>query len=159
MTGSTERQEMVEKVRQLPAAVEAAVEGLDDRQLDTAPGAGEWSIRQVVHHLADSHMNLFIRMKLTLTEERPTLRPYDQERWAELPDTTSLPISASLQLLKGLHQRAVGLLEAVPEDGWQRSAFHPEVGEVNLTQLLATLAGHGENHLRQMAKIRAANGW
>jgi len=153
------RQAMLARLQQLPDAAEAAVRGLSDTQLDTPCGEGEWTVRQVVHHLADAHMNGFIRMKLILTEEQPTLKPYDQDEWAKLRDSAELPIRAALSILAGLHERWSGLLEALPEWSWRRSATHPETGIVTLDDLLVTYARHGEAHLRQITGLRAAKGW
>jgi hypothetical protein len=150
---------MLARLRQLPAAAEAAVHGLNDAHLDTPCGEGEWTVRQVVHHLADAHMNGFIRMKLILTEEQPTLKPYDQDAWARLCDSTELPVRAALSILAGLHERWSGLLESVPESSWRRSATHPESGPVTLDGLLVTYARHGETHVRQITGLRAAKGW
>ncbi len=150
---------MVARIREFPARLESAVGGLSEVQMDEPGGDGEWSVRQVVHHLADAHMNGFIRMKLVLTEEKPILKPYDQERWAELPDTTRVPIDPSLEILRGLHERWSSLLEGLPESAWQRSGVHLEAGLLTLDSLLSTFVGHGENHLQQIAQIRAAIRW
>jgi DinB superfamily len=159
MLASTERQDMIAKIQRLPADLEVAVKGLHKRQLDTPYREGGWTVRQVIHHLADSHLNGFVRMKLILTEERPTLKPYDQNAWAETVDVTQTPILSSLAILKGLHARWSALLEGLPEASFQRAAFHPEIGEVTLDDLLAIHARHGENHLAQIAGLRAAQGW
>ncbi len=159
MSTASERQALIASIQDLPSEVEAAVKGLGDAQLDTPGGEGEWTIRQVVHHLADSHMNGFVRMKLTLTEVRPTLKPYDQEEWARLPDSTDAPIEDSLSILRGLHERWTDLLESVAEGDWHRTAIHPEVGEVTLDDLLRTFANHGDNHVEQILRIRSSQGW
>jgi hypothetical protein len=159
MLTTAERQDMVAKIRELPAAIEAAVQDLNDVQLNTPYREAGWTVRQVVHHLADSHLNGFVRMKLILTEERPTLKPYDQDAWASTPDATAMPIQSSVALLRGLHERLSVLLESLPESSFGRSAVHPEVGEVTLDDWLATLARHGENHLAQITTLRAAKGW
>jgi hypothetical protein len=159
MLTTAERQDMIAKIQGLPAAVEAAVQDLTDVQLNTPYREGGWTVRQVVHHLADSHLNGFIRMKLILTEERPTLKPYDQNAWANTPDAAAMPIQGSLAILRGLHERLRVLLENLPESSFGRSAVHPEVGEVTLDDWLATLAHHGEKHLAQISNLRAAKGW
>ena len=105
MLTAAERLEKIATVRKLPSSIEAAVKGLSDRQLDTPYRSGGWTVRQVVHHLADSHLNAFTRMKLILTEDKPTLKPYDQNEWAKLIDTKQAPIESSLAILKGLHAR------------------------------------------------------
>jgi hypothetical protein len=113
----------------------------------------------VVHHLADSHLNAFIRMKLIVTEEKPTLKPYDQNAWAALSDTTQMPVGASLEILRGLHGRWCTLLESVPESAWSRLAFHPERGELTLESQVNTYAGHGDKHVEHIMSLRRARGW
>ena len=154
-----ERHDLMAKMRRLPAAVEAAAKDLTDARLNTPYREGGWTVRQVVHHLADSHLNGFVRMKLMLTEAGPVLKPYDQDAWATLSDTAAMPIESSLLILRGLHERWVALLESLPEASWQRSALHPEVGVVTLADLLADYARHGEQHVEQVMKLRAAQGW
>ena len=159
MLTATERHDLIAKLRGLPAAVETAVKDLTDAQLKTPYREGGWTAGQVVHHLADSHLNGFVRMKLMLTEVGPVLKPYDQDAWAKLSDTAAMPIESSLLILRGLHERWVALLENLPEASWKRSAFHPEVGVVTLADLLADYARHGEQHLEQLTRLRAAQGW
>jgi hypothetical protein len=159
MLTSTERQNMMRKIQRLPGDLEMAVEGLHERQLDTPYRQGGWTIRQVVHHLADSHLNGFVRMKLLLTEDRPTLKPYDQNTWAQTVDVTQTPILSSLAILKGLHARWSVLLGSLPEASFQRAAYHPEIGEVTLDDLLVIHARHGDNHLAQIAALRTEKGW
>jgi len=156
---AAERREKIGKIRDLPDAVEAAVKGLSDQQLDTPYREGGWSIRQVVHHLADSHMNAFVRMKLMVTENRPTLKPYDQDAWAGLPDSSRLPVQSSLAIIRGLHERWAALLEDLPERDWTRTALHPERGEVTMEGTLSTYAGHGANHVRQITGLRQEKSW
>src|SRR5207249_1757028 len=122
MLTTTERHQMIAKIRGLPAAVEAAVRGLSEKQLDTPYREGGWTVRQVVHHLADSHMNAFVRAKLMLTEEKPTLKPYDQEKWALLKDTIGTPVQSSLSILRGVHDRWTLLFETLAESSWTRQA-------------------------------------
>jgi DinB superfamily len=159
MLTSAEGQDMMGKIQRLPGGLEVAVKGLNEKQLDTPYREGGWTIRQVVHHLADSHLNGFVRMKLILTEERPTLKPYDQNTWAQTVDVTQTPILSSLAILKGLHARWSALLESLPEASFQRVAYHPEIGEVTLDDLLAIHAGHGDSHLAQIAALRTERGW
>ena len=137
----------------------AAVQELTGPQLDTPYRDGGWTVRQVVHHLADSHLNAFIRMKLILTEDRPRLKAYDQERWAETADVVGMSIESSIEILGGLHERWAALLEQIPEGAWMRAAIHPESGEVTLEGLLALYAHHGENHVGQILQLRATRGW
>src|SRR5262249_52033501 len=132
MSSVEERQRRITMIADLPSQVESEVTGLNDQQLDTPYREGGWTVRQVVHHLADSHMNAFIRMKLALTEDHPTLRPYDQDEWAKLPDTSKIPVASSLTILKGLHSRWTDLLKGVEESQWRRGTFHPDNGEMSL---------------------------
>lgn len=155
---TTERKEKIARIRKLPSILMEALRGLRDDQLDTPYRKGGWTVRQVVHHLADSHMNAMIRMKLTLTEEKPPLKGYEQDKWAELPDT-KLPIEHSMMILKGLHDRWTSLLEQVAEKDWSRSGIHSESGNVTLDDLLSTYAKHGEDHVRQITGLRAERGW
>jgi DinB family protein len=154
-----ERQDMITVIRRLPADLEVAVKELNEQQLDMPYREGGWTVRQVIHHLADAHMNGFIRIKLMLTEDRPTLKPYDQETWARTVDATQMPIANSLAILQGLHNRLSALLESLPETNFHRSAVHPEIGEVTLGNWVATLARHGKNHLAQINGLRAVRGW
>lgn len=154
-----ERRTKIAQIRALPATLERAVKGLNDTQLDTPYRDGGWTVRQVVHHLADAHMNAFIRMKLILTEEKPTLKPYQQNAWATLPDTTNMPIGVSMEILRGLHDRWSMLLEKVPDHAWARSALHPERGELTLESQLNTYAGHGEKHVEHILSLRRARAW
>ena len=147
---------MVEKIRTLPAQLEAAVRDLTSEQLTTHYLANEWTVAQNVHHVADSHMNSFIRTKLILTEDHPALKPYNQDRWAVRADADHTALEMSLQLLKGLHARWVLLLESLSEDEWLRSGVHPEIGEVTLEDQLRIYSAHGEGHIAQINKTLAA---
>lgn len=148
----------IEAIAALPDALEAAVAGLNDAQLDTPYRAGGWTVRQVVHHVADSHMNAYIRCRLTLTEVHPTLRPYDQDAWAELVDYR-LPIEVSLTLIRALHTRWVTLWRSVGEEDWPRTAFHPDHGTLTLQDLASSYAAHGRTHVEQIEGLRAQMGW
>ena len=150
---------MISEIETLPSQLEEAVRGLDDSQLDTPYRAGGWTVRQVVHHVADSHMNAFIRMKLILTEENPTLKPYDQDRWAAQADVSGVPVERSLEIVRGLHARWVLLLRAAGEAAWQRPAHHPERGKVTLEDMLKTYSGHGRKHVGHITSLRRARGW
>jgi hypothetical protein len=158
VTEKNDRREKITRIRALPGAVEAAIRGLNEAQLDTPYRDGGWTVRQVVHHLADSHANAIIRMKLIMTENTPTLKPYDQDEWAKLKDTT-LPVEPSLSILKGLHERWACLLESISPEMWSRSAHHPESGKVSLDDLLNTYSRHGENHVRQITDLRKSKRW
>lgn len=159
MTTAAERIERISAIRNLPHIVESAIQGLNDEQLDTPYRDGGWTVRQVVHHIADSHINAFIRMKLTLTEDHPTVKPYDQDAWAKLADTSRLPLDSSLSILQGLHQRWGVLLESIPDLDWGRTAFHPENGEMTLDDFLKLYAWHGAHHVEQITGLRKGRGW
>lgn len=159
MVTMAERKEMIARLKQLPTLLEAATRGLDDQRLDTPYGAGKWTPRQVVHHLADSHMNAFIRLKLVLTEDEPMFRPYNQDEWAMTADSIGMPIDTSLAIVRGLHARWSALLEQLPESSWQRGGMHPERGKMTLDDLLKLYAGHGEKHVGHITGLRAARGW
>src|SRR5215213_4831247 len=156
MLTEVQRRELIEKIRELPARLRERVSGLTDAQLTTHFQAGEWTVAQNVHHLADSHMNSFIRIRLILTEERPTLKPYDQDRWATLADSGTTALEESLSLLDGLHARWVRLFESLDEPAWQRSGLHPENGEVTLEDILRIYAMHGQGHIDQIGRALAA---
>jgi len=154
VTTAAERREKIAQIRELPARVEQAVAGLSEQRLTVAP-EGEWSIRQLVHHLADAHLNAFLRTKLILTEEKPILKPFDQDSWVKLPDTTDLPVQPSLEILRGVHHRWSSLLESLPEDAWGRVGIHLEAGVLAIDDVLNTYSKHGEDHLRQIERIKA----
>ena len=158
MLSTKERTERIASIQNLPASLDNAIRQLNDAQLDTPYREGGWTVRQVVHHVADSHMNAYVRMKLMLTEEHPPLKGYVQEAWAELPDA-SLPIAHSTAILKGLHARWSHMLERVPEAAWSRTGLHSENGEMTLEGLLTIYSDHGENHVKQITDLRAAKGW
>ncbi len=151
-----ERQWFIDKIQQLPAQIEALVDGLSAQQLTTHFLPGEWTVAQNVHHLADSHMNSYIRCKLILTEDQPTLKPYAQDDWAALPDAQGAEIGPSLSLLKQLHTRWVIFWQQLPADAWSRTGFHPANGTVTLDDQLRGYAAHGEAHLDQITRTLAA---
>ncbi len=158
MSDRSVQKNLTERLRALPELVEQAVAGLSDEQLDTAYGEGKWTVRQVVHHLADSHSNANARFKLTLTENRPTLATYDQDLWAQLGEM-HLPLESSLSILRGLHCRWATLLQSLSEDDWQRRADHPEDGEYSFQSLIEVYAEHGETHVRQITDLRKRMAW
>lgn len=151
-----ERLDLTRQIAELPAQLEELVGGLTPQQLLARPLAGEWSVAQNVHHLADSHMNSFIRLKLILTEENPPLKPYDQDAWAERADANHPDISLSLQLLRGLHARWAQLFDSLGDAEWARTGVHPESGIVTPADLLRSYARHGAGHLDQIARTLAA---
>jgi hypothetical protein len=159
MHTAEERVEMIGRLEKLPGMVECAVYGLSDEQLDTPYREGGWTARQVVHHVADSHMNAFIRMKFILTEDEPALKPYDQDVWANLADAAQLPVDGSLSIIRGLHTRWTALLKSLPDSAWERSGYHPERGAVTIDRLLEIYAGHGEKHVAQIMGLRQKNAW
>lgn len=152
-----ERVDLIRKIAALPQQLEELVCPLPPGVLTARPIPGEWSVAQNVHHLADSHMNSFVRLKLILTEDNPTFKPYDQELWAELPDAGHADIGESLQLLRGLHARWVRLLESLTEAEWARFGTHPEYQRIyTCEEILRIYAGHGEAHLDQIRRTLAA---
>jgi hypothetical protein len=154
-----ERAELVGRIRALPTALKVAVEGLSEPQLDTPYREGGWSPRQIAHHLADSHLNAFIRLKLAATEERPTILPYDQDRWARTADVLDVPVGASLAVLTGLHDRWARLLDSLAPGDFGRNLVHPEIGEIDIEYLLQLYAWHGRHHVTQIAEQRKREGW
>jgi len=156
MFTSSEREALIARIARLPAQVTAVVRDLNETQLCTPFLLGEWSVAQNVHHLADSHMNSFIRLKLILTEENPTLKPYDQDAWATRADGDNAAIDSSLALLQGLHRRWVTLFASLQDEEWARTGLHPAIGTVSVEDLLRSYAAHGEGHLDQMARTLAA---
>jgi uncharacterized damage-inducible protein DinB len=152
-----ERQVALRHLRGLPQELRAAVQGLTDAQLDTPYRKGGWTVRQVVHHVADSHMNAFFRLKLALTEANPVVKPYDEGAWADLPDA-ALPPHISLGLLDALHARLLTVLDGVTD--WSRPWTHPAQGRAStLDTLLAMYAWHGRHHVAHIAALRGQRGW
>ncbi len=153
------RAEQIATLRQLPAKLREAVAGLNDAQLDTPYREGGWNSRQVVHHVADSHANSFIRFKLALTEDWPTIKAYDEAAWAELADSRTLPVAISLQLLDGLHTRWVAVVESMREADFEKGYIHPKMGRQTLSQALALYAWHSRHHTAHITGLRARMGW
>ena len=143
----------------LPENLRSAVYGLSDEQLDTPYREGGWTVRQLVHHIADSHMNAYIRTRLALTEDFPTIKPYDEKLWAELADSKVLPAEVSLELLESLHRRWVTLLESMSEKDWQRGYQHPERGRTSLLQMLALYEWHSRHHVAHITELRKSKRW
>src|SRR6202022_577350 len=132
-----QRKKFIDDIERTPAALRAAVEGLSPRQIETPYRNGGWTVRQVTHHVPESHMNAYIRFKLALTEDEPTIKPYMEDRWAKLPDVQSTPLEVSLALLDSLHDRWVRLLRSLKTEDWKRTFQHPELGTVSLEKNLA----------------------
>jgi len=154
----TTREKMIAQLDELPGLVETTVSGTKEAVLDAPFRPGGWTARQLVHHLADSHMNAFIRFRLALTEDQPTVKPYNQDAWSALPDSVSLPIDSSLAVLRGVHTRWVTLLRALPDEAWRRTILHPERGRMSLEDLLEVYAGHGVKHVEHIRKALDAAG-
>lgn len=143
----------------LPATMRAAVDGLTDAQLATPYRDGGWTVRQVVHHVADSHMHAYIRVKFALTEESPTIRPYDEAAWAGLPDVMTVPPQVSLSLIDGIHARWVACLRGVQADQFARPFVHPELGPQRLDLSLLRYDWHGRHHVAHITGLRTRMGW
>jgi len=150
---------LIEEVAAAPALYRDAVRGLDYAQLDTPYRPEGWTVRQTVHHVADSHMNSYIRFRLALTESGPAIRPYDQKAWAELADSRTAPVELSLQLIENLHARWVLLLKTLSDEDFLRTFRHPELGALRLDTNLALYAWHGRHHAAHITGLRARNGW
>ena len=146
-------------VAETPKNLRAAVQGLSAAQLDTPYRPGGWSVRQVVHHVPDSHLNSYVRFKLALTEDEPTIKPYAEDRWAELADTKATPVEVSLTLLDSLHDRWVRLLQSLTRKEWKRTFRHPDLGAMTLEKTLALYAWHGRHHVAHITNLRERNGW
>jgi uncharacterized damage-inducible protein DinB len=157
---AADRKSCIDRIAAAPASLRAAVEALTDAQLDTPYRPEGWTVRQVVHHVPDSHLNAYTRFRLALTEKVPTIKPYEEARWAELPDARSAPVEISLTLLDALHVRWVLLLRQVAADGWSRTLVHPEHRrEMSVDELLAMYAWHGEHHVAHVTRLRDRMGW
>jgi hypothetical protein len=161
--GDTSREAIdrsIADIAALPERLRAAVGGLDETQLDTPYREGGWSSREVVHHVADSHMNAYVRCKLALTEDKPTVKSYDEAEWAKLADVQIVPISVSLSLLDALHTRFVALLRSMSDADFERSYIHPDHGRaVPMREVVALYAWHGRHHTAHVTGLRERNGW
>jgi uncharacterized damage-inducible protein DinB len=156
---SDERRVLIEQIAATPARMRAAVAGLSDAQLDTPYRDGGWTVRQVVHHVPDSHMNAYTRLKLALTEHEPAIKPYDEAAWAKLNDVRDTPIETSLLLLDTLHARWGTLLDAMTDADFERTLRHPDYGVMTLDWLVALYAWHGRHHVAHITSLRDRNGW
>jgi hypothetical protein len=157
--GEAERLAWIEDIERLPAELRSAVADLNEEQLSTSYRPGGWTIRQVVHHLPDSHVNSYTRFRLALTEDNPVVKPYAEAAWAELEDAKSAPIELSLTLLDCLHRRWVLLLRSLAEEQFARTFRHPELGELTLAWNLGLYAWHGRHHVAHITRLRVAQGW
>jgi hypothetical protein len=154
-----ERNRRIDEIAATPGRMRKAAAGLNTAQLDTPYRDGGWTVRQVVHHLPDSHMNSYIRFKFALTEHEPTIKAYDEAQWAELIDARTAPIEPSLNLLEGLHHRWTLLLKSLSEEDVKRRFHHPELGVVTIDQYIALYAWHGAHHVAHITSLRERNGW
>lgn len=154
-----DRAQWLTELEALPAQLKKAVEGLSDEQLDTPYRPGGWTVRQVVHHLPDSHLNSYIRFRFALTEETPLIKPYDEATWAELTDAKSAPVNLSLSLLESLHARWVILLRSLNDAQFARTFRHPDLGGVRLDTALGLYAWHGRHHVGHILNLRKRKGW
>jgi uncharacterized damage-inducible protein DinB len=154
-----QKQAYLDDIAQTPSNLRAAVKGLSDSQFDTPYRPGGWTIRQVVHHVPDSHMNSYVRFKLALTEDEPTIKPYAEDRWAELADNKSTPVEVSLIMLDSLHDRWVRLLRSLTPKDWKRTFRHPDLGPMTLEKTLALYAWHGKHHVAHITELRKRMSW
>lgn len=154
-----ERARHIRDIEDLPAKLREAVAGLDPRHLDIPYREGGWTIRQIVHHVPESHMNSYIRFKLALTEENPTVKPYDEALWAKLPDASTAPIELSLNLADALHQRWVIVLRSMTDGEFERTYYHPENGTHKLDAIVGLYAWHGRHHAAQIVATRKYYSW
>ena len=153
------RLRFIQTIEELPAKFRAAVKNLNEDQLDTAYRPEGWTVRQLVHHLADSHMNSFCRFKLGLSEDTPTIKPYDEASWAEMADAKTAPVDLSLNVIDGVHARWAMLLKSMSETDFERKINHPERGEMSLNALLALYDWHSRHHTAHVTRLRERNNW
>src|SRR5689334_6830825 len=155
----TQIQTLIDQIEKTPANLRSAIAGLSDQQLNTPYRPEGWTVRQVIHHMPDSHVNAYIRFKLALTEEEPTIRPYREERWAELPEAKSAPVEMSLAFLEALHKRWVVVLRDLKAKDFNKKFRHPELGEVSLERNTGLYAWHGRHHVAHITSLRERMGW
>ncbi len=153
------RNTFIKEIADLPESLRSAVNGMSVEKLDTPYRPDGWTIKQVVHHLADSHLNSYIRFKMALTEEEPTIKPYHEDRWAELADSRNTPIEISLTLLDALHAKWVILMQSLSDQEFERAFRHPDLGIVTLNKALAIYAWHGKHHVAHITCLRDSKGW
>jgi hypothetical protein len=152
------RVEAIAAITALPTKIRDAVRGLSNAQLDTPYRPGGWTVRQVVHHVGDSHINAFVRLKLALTEDNPTVKPYDEKAFANLPDQ-QLPIDVSLLLLDGLHARWAAVLNTLTPEQFARPLYHPEIGAITVDYVVQTYGWHSRHHVAHITRLREREGW
>lgn len=150
----------ISSIRSVPLLLDHCIENLDEAQLNTPYKPGGWTVIQVIHHIADSHMNAYIRLKKALTEDRPTISPYDEKLWAELPDVTDVPINVSITLVHALHRRWTAVLDQMKDEDWTREYYHPASQEyMPLWQMTNQYHWHGKHHAEQIRSLRKRMGW
>ena len=154
-----EREKLITDIQRTPKYLRASVQGLSPTQWETPYRDGGWTIRQVVHHVPESHMNAYIRFKLALTEDEPTIKPYMEDRWAKLDDVQATPPEVSLALLDNLHDRWVRMLRLIKPEEWKRTFRHPELGVVSLEKNVALYSWHGRHHVAHITELRKRMGW
>ena len=154
-----ERRDAIKAIAETPDRLRAAIAGLSPEQLDTPYRPGGWTVRQLVHHVADSHMNAYVRVRLALTEDWPTIIPYQEKRWAELKDASTGAVSTSLDLLQALHSRWVQLFASLHEHDWKRGYVHPENGRETLERVVVVYDWHGRHHTAHVTQLSARMGW
>ncbi|HET6349252.1 MAG TPA: putative metal-dependent hydrolase [Candidatus Krumholzibacteria bacterium] len=149
----------IETIAACPRELRAAVAGLDDARLETPYRDGGWTVRQLVHHIADSHMNAYIRCKLAVAENQPRIKTYEQDDWAKFDDASHAPITVSLDLIEALHERWVRFLRSLPDSAFDRKLDHPEIGVITLAYVVFLYAWHGRHHTTQISSLRKRKGW
>ena len=155
-----QKEEWLLDIKFLPSELELAVQNLDEHQLQTPYREEGWTVHQLVHHIADSHMNAYMRIRLGLTEDNPSIKPYDQDEWIKLDDVKTLPINVSLTLLHALHQRLYATMKNLHDEAWERTVFHPEhKKKISLWELLGMYAWHGKHHVAHVRNLREKMGW
>ncbi|CAN5757447.1 bacillithiol transferase BstA [soil metagenome] len=152
------RQKFIQTISGLPEKLNEAVKNLSDKQLDTPYRPEGWTVRQVVHHIADSHLNSYCRFKLALTEDAPTIRPYYEDRWAELADS-KMPIDVSMKIIEGVHSRWTTLLNSMSDEDFKRKLNHPESGEWSLEKMLGLYEWHSRHHLAHITTLAERENW
>jgi uncharacterized damage-inducible protein DinB len=155
----TARLELIERLKAAPSSLRTAVAGLSEAQLETPYREGGWTVRQVAHHIPDSHLNAYTRVKLALTEDGPIIKPYDEEAWAQLEDTRRVPLEVSVALLEAVHTRWVAIFQSLSEPQWKLEYLHPVNGVTSLEATLASYVWHGEHHIAQITQLRQRQGW
>ncbi len=156
---AVQRAAWIDDISLLPSQLSSGLQGLNDYQLDTPYREGGWTVRQVVHHLADSHINSYVRFRLALTEDTPAIKAYDETLWAELADAKTLDVEPSLALLDGLHKRWTVLLKHMTEDDYNRGLRHPKLGEQSLGWMLGIYSWHGRHHVAHITGLKQRMGW